>query len=319
MYFNFFLIREVLNKPSLINSVILKRGFTILVFLVSCASNLQSQDIKLKILDVENSAIQNIKASISRNGKILKEVYLQTDSLGFSLLPISELTYSDSIQFFHIAYKTKFYTIGELSKELYFYPKEFKEVVISRTRKKLNGKFFGIKKPLIPFFSFGDFEEERLVFFKYSKSGKISKVRLHIIGCSSKKGLPKPVMLKLFSATTEKNVGVPLLPDSLIVIPEKVTGSWLEVDITAYNISVPENGFYLGYKTMSKDWYKVNNYFRTGASTHGKYNSYNIAGCSMNTRSDEIFFKSLIRIKRRDTVYERVAENGNFVFQVLIE
>jgi hypothetical protein len=84
-------------------------------------------------------------------------------------------------------------------------------------------------------------------------TGTIASVEFAID--NTKKGIGKPFKVNLYSKTGDSMYpGAILIKDSVIVYNPK-KNAIVTVDISQYGIRVPDNGFFVGFETLSPSWY----------------------------------------------------------------
>jgi len=108
------------------------------------------------------------------------------------------------------------------------------------------------------------FEIQRVLFIPNNvEAGKILKVRYYMGGVATnrikdfKRQNYSPFRVRLYEKDAANNtIGKDLLNDVLIVSQNK--GNWLEVDVSQYDIMMPESGIFVGFEVLSIDYYLEN-------------------------------------------------------------
>jgi hypothetical protein len=91
--------------------------------------------------------------------------------------------------------------------------------------------------------------------------GKIKKVRFFMQDLFEKNYKYFPFRIRVYRYDTiNKTVGKDLLTDQLIVSLKKGSSNWIEVNISAYNITLPEEGVVIGAEILPKAYYKAKKY-----------------------------------------------------------
>jgi hypothetical protein len=90
------------------------------------------------------------------------------------------------------------------------------------------------------------------------KSGMIEKVEFAFYKFFNKEdtlSMKLPVMLKIYARDTLTNIpGIELLKDTVIIFNQKNTKKMF-VDVSQYNIVLPQGGIYCGLEAFSLKWY----------------------------------------------------------------
>lgn len=84
------------------------------------------------------------------------------------------------------------------------------------------------------------------------QSGKILKLKYKL---SDKGNVYAPFRVRIYAPDNENKPGKDILEDIVIVKPEN-SHPWFEIDISAYNISVPESGFFVGMEGVYPNNYE---------------------------------------------------------------
>ena len=84
--------------------------------------------------------------------------------------------------------------------------------------------------------------------------GKIKKVRYYIDNFAFDGGYRVPFRVKLYEVSTSGAPGRELLPEVVVVQSNK--RKWFEVDISQYELQLPENGFFVGFQMLPTDVYE---------------------------------------------------------------
>ncbi|MDP4209665.1 MAG: hypothetical protein Q8928_12705 [Bacteroidota bacterium] len=211
-----------------------------------------------KILTSSNNPIPKASASIRTNQKNIIFIadedggiaisfnnYLSTDSITFTCIGFKPLTIScnELLKNTQIVLAEKTYNIGEV-------------VVKPHKLKIIN---MGIA-PLLSLLTSGQAYNEKLVLYipANGQSGLVKKVRYNLRNSLFfSKGDVKhfPVRIRLYKKNPKNNEpGEDILKDIIIAQMPKHK-KWLEVDLSAYNIVLPEDGIFVGLEIFSYEYY----------------------------------------------------------------
>ena len=110
------------------------------------------------------------------------------------------------------------------------------------------------------------YESQKVLFIPYSTQiGKILKIRYYMGGLFTNRFSDykiqnyRPFRVRLYEKDTIKNtIGKDLLNDVLIISQNR-NRHWLEVDISEYNITIPQNGVFVGFEILPEEYYIENN------------------------------------------------------------
>jgi hypothetical protein len=73
-------------------------------------------------------------------------------------------------------------------------------------------------------------------------------------------GCKMPIMLKIYEKDPIKNIpGRELLKDTILIVQQSLNGKTI-IDLSKYNIELPQDGIYVGFEAFSTQWYIENGY-----------------------------------------------------------
>ncbi len=84
--------------------------------------------------------------------------------------------------------------------------------------------------------------------------GRIKKVRYYIDNFAFDGGYRVPFRVKLYEVSASGAPGHELLPEVVVVQSNK--RKWFEVDVSQYDLQLPENGFFVGFQMLPTDVYE---------------------------------------------------------------
>jgi len=92
--------------------------------------------------------------------------------------------------------------------------------------------------------------------------GKVRKLRFYMHDIINQENIYLPFRIRLFECDTiNKTAGADLLKDYLIASLRDKKNNWVEVDVTSFNISLPEGGIIVGAQILPKSYYLAKKYF----------------------------------------------------------
>lgn len=100
--------------------------------------------------------------------------------------------------------------------------------------------------------------------FSFTKRSK--KYEGDTVGCKM------PIMLKIYERDTINNIPLRLLVKDSIVIVQPKKHQKMLVDLSKYNISLPPDGFYVGFEAFSTEWYIAHGYLSIDNLTYSTNN-----------------------------------------------
>ena len=239
-------------------------------FLGSFAVYSQSFSWEGKILEEKtNQPIEYAHVIVHTNGS---KLYFISDNKGFVSISYSKSTIKDSIIISHLSYNTVLLNPKELKnkKTLILSTKTLllNEVEINPVKEE--NIIIGAKLPTFSLYDVPIFwERKRVVYFPSAmyEKGILEKIEFSFKNSDifSDKGdtigRKLPVMLKIYARDTVNNIpGEEILKDTIILFPQK-RDEKMQIDISAYEIVLPSEGFYCGFAGFSADWHIAHGYF----------------------------------------------------------
>jgi hypothetical protein len=92
--------------------------------------------------------------------------------------------------------------------------------------------------------------------------GKIRKLRFYMHDIISQDYIYLPFRVRLYACDTiTRAAGKDLLKEYLVASLKKNKGNWVEVDISSFNITLPEEGVVVGAQILPKNYYIAKKYF----------------------------------------------------------
>lgn len=167
-----------------------------------------------------------------------------------------DLNDSDSVSFLCLSYRSAKFSAAQLKSksevQLQAVGLQLDEVKVKNSLKK---EWWGGKKGSKRGWSF---EPGMQVAFQIQNPdkqvGKIKKVRYYIDNFAFDGGYRVPFRVKLYAVSTSGEPGRELLPEVVMVQSNK--HRWFEVDISQYELPLPENGFFVGFQMLPTDVYE---------------------------------------------------------------
>ena len=158
--------------------------------------------------------------------------------------------------------------------------------------------------------------------------GRIKKVRYYIDNFTFDGGYRVPFRVKLYEVSTSGAPGRELLPEVVVVQSNK--RKWFEVDISQYELQLPENGFFVGFQMLPTDVYEYKKKTVSVKYANGKTKQEtSLVKISIGTNKEfegcfswQNFKDKWIRIDEFKVVkpeYEDLYENLNFSMAAEIE
>lgn len=117
--------------------------------------------------------------------------------------------------------------------------------------------------------------------------GQIMKVRIYMHDFSQRDWKYRPFRLRLFDG--ESVVGNELISDTIIAKLGPKSSHWVEIDISHFNVEMPESGVFVAVQGLSKEYYLQNGYIESATIREGKsmrVNSFSI-GITKDNRSGQ--------------------------------
>jgi hypothetical protein len=235
------------------------------------------------------SSIVIYSQSFSWQGKILEEktskpieyahvivhndgnkLYFISDNNGFVSIDYSNFTVKDSIVISHLSYNNILFSIKDLSAkkvivltnktqtldEIKIKPAKERNIILGTKFSMLHGEQIFWKS-------------QKLVYFppKMYEKGMLKKIEFSFhnhklfMDKGDTVGRRLPIMLKIYAQDTVNNIpGEELLKDTILLFPQKKDKK-MEIDISAYEIVLPLEGFYCGFTALPGEWYVAHGYF----------------------------------------------------------
>lgn len=154
---------------------------------------------------------------------------------------------------------------------------DIEEVVISHVKRKQRRSKIG-NAAFASFMSAQiDFESQRVLYIPLEKmKGKIVGVRYYMHDALITNFSCKPFRVRIYSEDENGGVGKDLLDKELIIMLPKGKGKWLEVDLTSFDIPLPERGVFVGLEVLPSSFYINNGYIESYTINGNRVNSLSI-------------------------------------------
>lgn len=169
-----------------------------------------------------------------------------------------DLNESDSVSFLCLSYRSAKFSAVQLKSQsevqLQSVAFELAEVKVKNT---LNREWWGGQKGSKMGWSFAPGMQAAFQIQNPDKQvGKIKKVRYYIdnFALEFDGGHRVPFRVKLYEVSASGAPGRELLPEVVVVQSNK--RKWFEVDVSQYDLQLPENGFFVGFQMLPTDVYE---------------------------------------------------------------
>lgn len=167
-----------------------------------------------------------------------------------------DLTDSDSVSFLCLSYRSAKFSAAELKiqseVQLQAVALQLAEVQVKNTLKR---EWWGGQKGSKSGWSFAPGMQAAFQIQNPDKQvGRIKKVRYYIDNFVFEGGYRVPFRVELYEVSTSGAPGQELLPEVVVVQSNK--RKWFEIDISQYELQLPENGFFVGFQMLPTDLYE---------------------------------------------------------------
>ena len=236
----------------------------------------------------------------------------------------------DSLELTSIGYASKKIAIPSISK-IYLVSEttELEEVEIKSLRRKILKHKSGVKNIniVVRDFTYNEFVCTYIPFpieLDSVKTIKIKSIIINTTGLRSKKRRYYPFKVNLFS--TNNHYNHPDLKDSLITgiktSRKKGNSHFVNIDISDHHVTLPKNGVYVSFETLSKSEYPQENLYKAlKIFRNKKVEGYTDYGAAVKTLKinpeNKIFSNRLIRKKSNNYTFWK--KEKDFIYDLTIE
>lgn len=231
-----------------------------------------------QIIDKNSSEIipfSNVK--IHSNGRIFLFV---ADNYGNVNISYIHPTENDSIFVTSVGYKhviDKRDQILGLNKKIVLETDNILIQEVSVHPRKIRTKKLG-NSGLMTIYSTGSYYGQQMVLFIPPNNMKatVLKLRYYMASIIMQNTTFYPFRVRIYEKDTINNtIGKDILGKNLIVKRNKGQGHWLEVDVSEYNIELPEKGIFVGLEVLPSEYYLSNNIIDGTTTKLGKHHVIN--------------------------------------------
>jgi hypothetical protein len=200
-----------------------------------------------------------------------KEFFFISNSKGFVSIFYPYSSLKDSIIVSHLSYAKIVLNPKQLSnkKQIELEDKSLllNDITINYKKKKL--LITGTELPMLFGGTSLSWGQKQVVYFSADmyESGKLKKIEFAFASNAfSEKGdsigCRMPVLLKIYARDTIANIpGEELLKDTVIIERQKGDKRRKILDISQYNITLPDSGIYCGFEAFPVEWYVQHGFF----------------------------------------------------------
>jgi hypothetical protein len=232
------------------------------LLIISAITGQDKNEFSRQISVLSSDAKKQVPGAYVTISTINNKLIFCTDEDGKVTIHYKNYALSDSMLVTCIGYKNYKANISNLIDAIYLDPIDYKlNEVLIKPKKIKHTKLGNLALATIRSsqISFGC---QKVLFIPNEGiSGKISTIRYYMHDFSNKEFKFRPFKVRIYEPDSiTGKVGNDILKNEIIAVLPRSEGNWVEINISQFNIMMPDNGVFIGLEVLPYEYYLSNGY-----------------------------------------------------------